>query len=96
VCAPDKFVHMEAAAVRLAMLVGYSSVGTVEYLYNPDDGTFSFLELNPRLQARAPGPAASTSTCPCHVPLTLPWSACVCGSAGYGRRGRWSIRRPRW
>ena len=55
VCPPDKFVHMEAAAVRLAMLVGYSSVGTVEYLYMPEDGTFSFLELNPRLQVRTDG-----------------------------------------
>ena len=54
VCTPEKFVHMEAAAVRLAMLVGYSSVGTVEYLYMPEDGTFSFLELNPRLQVEHP------------------------------------------
>lgn len=33
-------------------MVGYVSVGTVEYLYNPEDNTFSFLELNPRLQVR--------------------------------------------
>jgi len=52
VCPPEKFVEMEAAAVRLAMLVGYVSVGTVEYLYMPETNTFSFLELNPRLQVR--------------------------------------------
>ena len=42
------------AAVKLAKMVGYVSAGTVEYLYNADDGTFSFLELNPRLQVEHP------------------------------------------
>jgi len=41
---------MEKAAIRLAELVGYQSVGTVEYLYNYEDDSFYFLELNPRLQ----------------------------------------------
>jgi acetyl-CoA carboxylase/biotin carboxylase 1 len=31
-------------------MVGYVSTGTVEYLYNVEDNTFCFLELNPRLQ----------------------------------------------
>lgn len=42
---------MEKAAVRLAKMVGYVSAGTVEYLYQDDQG-FNFLELNPRLQVR--------------------------------------------
>nr|ANM86838.1 acetyl-CoA carboxylase [Stygiella incarcerata] len=43
---------MKDAAVRLAKMVGYSSVGTVEYLYA--DGKAHFLELNPRLQVEHP------------------------------------------
>lgn len=40
-------------AVRLAKTVGYVSTGTVEYLYS-QDGSFHFLELNPRLQVEHP------------------------------------------
>lgn len=50
----ETFLEMEAAAVRLAKMVGYISAGTVEYLYDPIEKKFFFLELNPRLQVEHP------------------------------------------
>ncbi|KAJ3296515.1 acetyl-coenzyme-A carboxylase [Borealophlyctis nickersoniae] len=54
VAPPETLARMEAAAVRLAKLVGYVSAGTVEYLYEPETGKYYFLELNPRLQVEHP------------------------------------------
>lgn len=51
IATPAVFEHMEQCAVKLAKMVGYVSAGTVEYLYS-QDGSFYFLELNPRLQRR--------------------------------------------
>ena len=45
---------MESCAIQLAKLVGYTSAGTVEYLYHPETNEFYFLELNPRLQVEHP------------------------------------------
>ncbi|XP_075372691.1 acetyl-CoA carboxylase 2 [Mycteria americana] len=53
IAAPSVIEVMEQCAVRLAQMVGYVSAGTVEYLYSKD-GSFHFLELNPRLQVEHP------------------------------------------
>lgn len=54
ICDEVVMENMEKDAVKLAKMVGYVSAGTVEYLYNPDDCTYCFLELNPRLQVEHP------------------------------------------
>lgn len=47
------FCFVRQYAVRMAKMVGYVSAGTVEYLFS-EDGSFHFLELNPRLQVEHP------------------------------------------
>jgi acetyl-CoA carboxylase/biotin carboxylase 1 len=51
---PEILKAMEQSAVNLAKLVGYTSAGTVEYLYEPATQKYYFLELNPRLQVEHP------------------------------------------
>ena len=46
--------ELRASAVRLAQLAGYSNAGTVEFLYQPAERLFSFLEVNTRLQVEHP------------------------------------------
>ena len=53
ICPPEIFDKMEKAAVRLGKMVSYVSAGTIEYLFSAD-GSFCFLELNPRLQVEHP------------------------------------------
>jgi acetyl-CoA carboxylase biotin carboxylase subunit len=45
--------EMEAAAERACRHIGYRNAGTVEFLVGPD-GTFSFIEMNTRLQVEHP------------------------------------------
>ena len=45
--------EMEAAAERACRHIGYRNAGTFEFLVGPD-GTFSFIELNARLQVEHP------------------------------------------
>ena len=46
--------ELRAAAVHLARAVGYRNVGTVEFLYQPAEQTFAFLEMTTGLQAEHP------------------------------------------
>ena len=50
---PALRARMEAAAVAFAVAIGYRSAGTAEFMLAPD-GSFSFLELNGRIQVEHP------------------------------------------
>jgi acetyl-CoA carboxylase, biotin carboxylase subunit len=50
---PDTREEMEDAAERACRATGYSNAGTLEFLLAPD-GSFSFIELNARLQVEHP------------------------------------------
>ncbi len=49
---PEIRREMQSAAIRLAQAAAYSSVGTVEFLFQ--DGKFYFIEVNARLQVEHP------------------------------------------
>ena len=51
---PDEDRELRAAAVRLAEAAGYENAGTVEFLYQPAERRFAFLEVNTRLQVEHP------------------------------------------
>ncbi|MEO5679186.1 MAG: biotin carboxylase N-terminal domain-containing protein, partial [Acidimicrobiales bacterium] len=42
--------ELRTAAARLCELAGYQGAGTVEFLYQPAERTFAFLEVNTRIQ----------------------------------------------
>jgi acetyl-CoA carboxylase biotin carboxylase subunit len=50
---PARREAMEAAAERACRTIGYENAGTFEFLLGPD-GSFSFIELNARLQVEHP------------------------------------------
>ena len=51
---PDEDREVREAAARLGQAAGYRNAGTVEFLYEPDSGRFSFMEVNARLQVEHP------------------------------------------
>ncbi|MBT8491510.1 MAG: ATP-grasp domain-containing protein, partial [Deltaproteobacteria bacterium] len=46
--------ELEEAAARLVRTIGYRNAGTIEFLYDPKSESFSFMEVNARLQVEHP------------------------------------------
>ncbi len=57
---PEQNDSLKASAERLALAVGYQGAGTVEFLYQPQEQAFAFLEVNTRLQVEHPITEATT------------------------------------
>ena len=51
---PEIRNRMGEAAVKAAQAVNYYNAGTVEFIFNPADSSFYFLEMNTRLQVEHP------------------------------------------
>jgi 3-methylcrotonyl-CoA carboxylase alpha subunit len=57
---PALRLRMGTAAVTAAQAVGYQNAGTIEFIVDPDNGEFYFLEMNTRLQVEHPVTEAVT------------------------------------
>ena len=51
---PEQDQALREAAVRLSKAAGYCNAGTVEFLYQPENQRFFFMEMNTRLQVEHP------------------------------------------
>jgi len=58
----DEDRELRAAAARMTEAAGYYNAGTVEFLFDPSDRQFHFLEVNTRLQVEHPVTEMVTGT----------------------------------
>ncbi len=60
VLSDEQQTGLRTSAVALVKAAGYRGAGTVEFLYQPAEKTFTFLEVNTRLQVEHPVTEATT------------------------------------
>ncbi len=60
VLSEQQMSDLRTASTALVSAAGYQGAGTVEYLYQPQDETFAFMEVNTRLQVEHPVTEATT------------------------------------
>jgi len=58
---PQEDDHLRDSAVRLCQAAGYQNAGTVEFLFEPQTRSFSFMEINTRLQVEHPVTECTTA-----------------------------------
>src|SRR3712207_1637345 len=57
---PEQDMSLRDSAIALVKAAGYVGAGTVEFLYQPEEELFTFLEVNTRLQVEHPVTEATT------------------------------------
>jgi acetyl/propionyl-CoA carboxylase alpha subunit/acetyl-CoA carboxylase carboxyltransferase component len=57
---PEQDASLRSSAIALVKAAGYVNAGTVEFLYQPQEKLFTFLEVNTRLQVEHPITEATT------------------------------------
>ncbi|MEX2291662.1 MAG: biotin carboxylase N-terminal domain-containing protein [Mycobacteriales bacterium] len=60
VLTPEQVADLKKSSGELVRAAGYRNAGTVEFLYQPEERAFSFLEVNTRLQVEHPVTEATT------------------------------------
>jgi acetyl/propionyl-CoA carboxylase alpha subunit len=60
VLGPEQVRSLREASTALVRAAGYRGAGTVEYLYQPQERSFAFMEVNTRLQVEHPVTEATT------------------------------------
>jgi acetyl/propionyl-CoA carboxylase alpha subunit len=77
--------ELMAAAARLVRLAGYRSAATVEFLYQPQEQSFSFMEVNARLQVEHPVTEAVTGVDLVKLQLDIAAGGCLEGDPPHPR-----------
>ena len=80
--------HLRSVSADLVRTAGYRGAGTVEYLYQPDQQSFTFLEVNTRLQVEHPITEVTTGIDLVKLQIFVAGGGCSCRRMPSGVRPR--------